>query len=393
MMPIPTRNVFVLSFVCAAAAASAAQREVSTSGLRANTKATANQDTRRANAVTPDRYWVAPIKNSGLTCIDNSIRAGGGKPTEICMTEGEALCIKYDYKPMGGRWQFGIKDNKLRLYDPKGEVVYEYCRDVTHLCIGEEHGFDPNRYSKERPYLTLYDEKIHEVVGSLTCDGTDGKVCVGIRFGYFNGRLGQISCSSSPQHYSVSSIIQSQDDENLGQSITLKLVDQADVGPYANYPLTLVKFKKGQTEGPGDENSLWNIAVTEPIPTATGLELESFLNYNSDRCEWNSYVDSFEDLKRQIAAATDPDPDTRAKIEVCEDRPIVFDSVIDFSDKYFELSCLGTGCVFDLDGYSFITPDTGPGSAFYVEFDGISIENGSSVSHAMRSCTLFCSLD
>ena len=122
-------------------------------------------------------YWAAPISDSGLTCIDNSIRAGGDKPTEICMTEGEALCIQYDSKPMGGRWQFGIKDSRLRLYDPKGEVVYEYCSDVTHLCIGEEHGFAPNRYSKERPYLTLYDEKSHEVVGSLTCDGTDGKVC------------------------------------------------------------------------------------------------------------------------------------------------------------------------------------------------------------------------
>ena len=143
-------------------------------GLRAN----ANQDERKTNEITPDTYWVAPIENNGLTCIDNSIRAGGGKPNEIYITEGEALCIQYDYQPMGGRWQFGIKDSKLRLYNPKGEVVYEYCKDVTHLCIGEEHGFDPNRYSKERPYLTLYDEKVHEVVGSLTCDGTDGKVSV-----------------------------------------------------------------------------------------------------------------------------------------------------------------------------------------------------------------------
>ena len=142
-------------------------------GLRAN----ANQDERKTNEITPDTYWVAPIKNTGLKCIDNSIRAGGGKPNDICITEGEALCIQYDYKPMGGRWQFGIKDSKLRLYDPRGDVIWEYCRDVTHLCIGEEHGFDPNRYSQERPYMTLYDEKSHEIVGSLKCDGTDGKVC------------------------------------------------------------------------------------------------------------------------------------------------------------------------------------------------------------------------
>ena len=173
--------------------------------------------------------------------------------------------------------------------------------------------------------------------------------------------------------------IYTQNDENLGQSSILKLVDQADVGPYAAYPLTLVKFKKGQTEDPEDDNSLWDITVTEPTATATGLELESFLNYNAERCEWKSYVDSFEDLKMQIAAATDSDPDNRAKIEVCEDRPIVFDSVIDFSDKYFELSCLGDGCVFDLDGYSFVT--LYQGSPFYAEFEGITIENGSSVSH------------
>ena len=145
----------------------------STGGLRANS----NQGERKTNEVTSD-YWIAPIKNVGLKCIDNSIRAGGGKPNEICMTEGEALCIEYDYKPMGGRWQFGIKDSKLRLYDPKQEVVYEYGTDVSHVCIGEEQGFDPNRYSKERPYMTLYNEKTHKVVGSLTCDGTDGKVCL-----------------------------------------------------------------------------------------------------------------------------------------------------------------------------------------------------------------------
>ena len=177
----------------------------------------------------------------------------------------------------------------------------------------------------------------------------------------------------SPPH------IYPQDDENIGQSSILKLVDQADVGPYADYPLTLVKFKKGQTEDPDDVNSLWDITVTEPVATATGLQLESFLNYNADRCEWNSYVDSFEDLKRQIAAATDSDPDNRAKIEICEDKPIVFEDIIDFSNKYFELSCLGDGCVFDLDGYSFVTPFGG--SAFYAEFEGITIENGSSVGH------------
>lgn len=118
-----------------------------------------------------------PIKDVGFKCIDNSIRSGGGKPLEICMTEGESLCIDYGFdSPMGGRWQFGILENKLRLYDPKGIIVWEYCAEVSHLCIGEEHGADPNRYSKERPYMTFYNEKTHTVVGNLTCDGTDGEV-------------------------------------------------------------------------------------------------------------------------------------------------------------------------------------------------------------------------
>ena len=319
---------------------------VSPAGLRAST-ARQDQDTRRTNGYW-GRYWVAPTKNIGLTCIENSIRAGGGKPNEICITEGEALCIQYDYKPMGGRWQFGIKDSKLRLYDPKGEVVYEYCSDVTHLCIGEERGFDPNRYSQERPYLTFYDEKTHTVVASLTCDGTDGK-----------------------------------NDENIGQSTLLKLTDNADVGPYADYPLTIVKLKKGQTEDPNDDNSLWNIAVGEPLPN---LDLPSIVNFNADKCEWVSYVDTFQELQRRIAAATDSDPDNRAKIEICSDRPIVFEDIVDISNKFFEISCLGSDCKFDLDGYSFVTAQQG--ADFAASFVGITIENGSSVSHHCCCCCL-----
>lgn len=161
-------------FAADADAGAGAGADVPATGLR---RGTANKHVdRRTN-----EYWAAPIADSGLACVDNSIRAGGDKPAEICLTEGEALCISYDDRPMGGRWQFGIKDSHLRLYDPKGDVVWEYCRDVTHLCIGEDHGFDPNQYSQERPYMTLYDEKSHEVVGSLTCDGIDGKVRICIR--------------------------------------------------------------------------------------------------------------------------------------------------------------------------------------------------------------------
>ena len=144
-------------------------------GLRAN----ANQGERKANAVTPD-YWVAPIKSIGLTCIDNSVRAGGDKDEDYtCITEGESICIDYEpYTPMGGRWSFGVKDGFVHLWNPNNEIVWSYCRTVTHVCIGEEQGFDPNKFSEERPYMFFYDEKSQTRVGELTCDGTDGVVSI-----------------------------------------------------------------------------------------------------------------------------------------------------------------------------------------------------------------------
>ena len=145
-------------------------------GLRSS----ANRSTRKTSSVDPD-YWIVPVKNVGLTCIDNSIRAGGDKDDDYkCITEGEALCITYDDQYFGGKWTFGVKDSMVKLWNPKMEVVWEFCTEVTHVCIGEEHGYDPNRYSEERPYLNFYNEKTHEVLGSLTCDGTDGKVCIRI---------------------------------------------------------------------------------------------------------------------------------------------------------------------------------------------------------------------
>ena len=122
-------------------------------------------------------YWVAPLNQLGLKCIDNSIRAGGDKDDDYkCIAEGEAICIDYGRQSFGGQWTFGVKDSMVKLWDPNMEVVWEFCSEVTHVCIGEEHGSDPNRFSEERPYLTFYDEKTTEVVGKLTCDGTDGKV-------------------------------------------------------------------------------------------------------------------------------------------------------------------------------------------------------------------------
>ena len=99
-------------------------------------------------------YWRPAIPSLGLTCIDNSVRAGDDKADDYtCITEGESICIDYDYRPMGGRWSFGIKDGFVHLWNPKNEIVWSYCRTVTHVCIGEDQGFDPNKFSEERPYM------------------------------------------------------------------------------------------------------------------------------------------------------------------------------------------------------------------------------------------------
>ena len=146
-------------------------------GLRSSTSHRAAKET--SDGPVDLSYWNAPVKDVGLTCIDNSIRAGGGKPLSTCIREGEALCIEYERNPpMGGKWTFGVKDSMVKLWNPRMEAVWEFCTEVTHVCIGEVHGYDPNRYSKERPYLTFYNEKTHLTVGNLTCDGTDGKVSI-----------------------------------------------------------------------------------------------------------------------------------------------------------------------------------------------------------------------
>jgi len=125
----------------------------------------------------------------------------------------------------------------------------------------------------------------------------------------------------------------------------------------------VVKFR----DGPGDSNALWQIF-------ANGASMTSryALWYNPTN------VLTFNELKERIAAADDAmNPDT---IVLCPNTPIVFEDIIDFSDKYFKVECLGgSGCVFDLDGYSF-APNSTVGAEFDVEFQGITFENGSSVS-------------
>ena len=149
--------------------------------------------------VSTDSYrWFAPIPKLDLTCIGKNIKAGGSNlPLSTCIEAGKAICIENEYSSFGpGQWTFGItKDNQLRLWNPKNEIVWSFCKDITHVCIGEDHEGNPARYSDERPFLFFYNDKTHTYEGQLTCDGTDGV-----------------------------------DGDNIGRPSMLKMVDNANLG-------------------------------------------------------------------------------------------------------------------------------------------------------------------
>ena len=128
---------------------------------------------------------------------------------------------------------------------------------------------------------------------------------------------------------------------------------------------------------------------TDLCPTNTPSSTPSVSFVPTTFCDNGDRVGTFRELKEQIDEATDPDPANRAKIEICSDKPIVFDSIVDISDKYFDIVChKSDDCVLDLDGYSFVTPYPGfiPGKEFYAGFEGVIIENGSTVSYSLNGC-------
>jgi len=207
------------------------------------------------DVVEPDfMYWVTPIASLGLTCGGASIKSRDGQ--YVCIKAGEALCQDNDGGPFG-RWTFGItEDNQVNLWTPKNEIAWTFCTDVSHVCIGEERDPRPDKFSNERPYLYFYDEKTQQTVGNLTCDGTDG----------FK-------------------------DENIGKPTILKMVDNSDVGMYANYNITVLKFKKGQTPDPGDSNELFNITVD-----MVGQDMVGSMSFKDSKCTWTDVcVDEDED--------------------------------------------------------------------------------------------------
>jgi hypothetical protein len=76
-----------------------------------------------------------------------------------------------------------------------------------------------------------------------------------------------------------------QDGKNLGTPSILKLIDNSEIGEYADYPIDIVKFKKGQTPDPTDDNSLWWISYDDN-------NVGSF-NYNKDKCSWTENAQLF----------------------------------------------------------------------------------------------------
>ena len=203
-----------------------------------------------ADVVTTDQYWLPQLNSVGVQCGGTSIKTGDGGAYR-CFRDGEGICRDEELGSFGpGQWTFGIVDSRVTLYTPKNEISWQFCSDVTHVCIGEEHGTDGGYwYSQERPYLFFYNEKTHQYVGELTCDDTDGG-----------------------------------DGENLGKPSILKMVELSYTGQYVDYGdegITVTKFKKGETEDPDDNNALFEIIVQKEGMNAIG---DAF--YNVDKCYW-----------------------------------------------------------------------------------------------------------
>ena len=88
----------------------------------------------------------------------------------------------------------------------------------------------------------------------------------------------------------------SQDDKNLGESTILKLVDNSHLGQYVKYPIDIVKFKKGMTPDPTDDNSLWDITYNPTDPQRLWWDsirhFDATYSYNEDKCEWTDLCPS-----------------------------------------------------------------------------------------------------
>jgi len=216
------------------------------------------------NAYIPNNYWVPPLDKPGMSC--ESVRLKISDHGEFsCIPIGEGICR--DNGGAFGEWRFGIEEvatppcevtSKCRigtnadtfpvLIDPANTLYPitgtaftdsdsgEICKNgldeairgcnyagTTHICISENIEDDPNRFSNERPYMFFYDEKSHQYLYQIVCDGI--------------GEEGKLP--------------------------KLKMVNQKDLADatYVDYPVDIVKFKKGATPNKEDSNELWKMYV------------------------------------------------------------------------------------------------------------------------------------
>ena len=212
-------------------------------------------------------YWLPPLDTPGVSC--EHVRLKLPEHGEFtCTAVGEGICR--DNGGNFGLWRFGIEkvarplcnftgvcpgDDEFQpmntfpvLIDPAttrypvsgttytDEDSGEICRNAngeairgcnyagtTHICIGENVEADPKKYSNERPYLLFYNEKTHQYLYQLVCDGIGEE-----------GRLPELKMVNN-EGYAYST--------------------------YIDYPIDIVKFKKGPTPDRDDENELWKMFV------------------------------------------------------------------------------------------------------------------------------------
>ena len=131
-----------------------------------------------------------------------------------------------------------------------------------------------------------------------------------------------------------------QDDKNLGQPSILKLIDNSEIGEYADFPINIVKFKKGQTPDPTDDNSLWWISYDEN-------NVGSF-NYNKDKCTWTE--------KAQLFVGQDLSPRPAYLIDL-EDMSFSTEEAFDTVEGVNGAAFSGIGCQVYFNSYS------GPGES------------------------------
>ena len=215
-------------------------------------------------AFIPSNYWVPPLDKPETTCEHVRLKIPDhGEFT--CLPIGEGICR--DNGGAFGEWRFGIEEVQTPpcevtsicrigtatdtfpvLIDPANtrypitgttftdSDTGEICKNdlneavrgcnyagTTHICISENIESNPNRYSNERPFMFFYDQKSHQYLYQLVCDGI--------------GEEGKL-----PE---------------------LKMVNQKDLADatYVDYPVDIVKFKKGATPNTDDSNELWRMYI------------------------------------------------------------------------------------------------------------------------------------